>query len=48
VNTEKSQGYLAAFNDVCNYISTGDLVQDHTTFNVCPLAAMGNVEGCLS
>jgi hypothetical protein len=39
VNTEKSQAYLAAFNVVCSYFSTRDLVQEHIAFKVCPLAA---------
>jgi hypothetical protein len=38
-NTEISQGCLAAFNVVCNYISTRDLVQEHIAFKVWPLAA---------
>jgi hypothetical protein len=38
VNTEKSQGCLAAFAAVCNYISTRDLVQEHIAFKVWPLA----------
>jgi hypothetical protein len=38
VNTEKSQGCLAAFKVVCNYISTRDLVQEHIAFKVWPLA----------
>jgi hypothetical protein len=37
VNTEKSQAYLVAFNAVCSYICTRDLVQEHITFKVCPL-----------
>jgi hypothetical protein len=36
MNTEKSQGCLAVFSSVCNYISTRDLVQEHITFKVCP------------
>jgi hypothetical protein len=39
VNTEKSQACLAAFNTVCSYIDTRDLVQEHITFKVWPLAA---------
>jgi hypothetical protein len=39
VNTEKSQAYLVAFNAVCGYISTRDLVQEHIAFKVWPLAA---------
>jgi hypothetical protein len=39
VNTERSQAYLAAFNAVCSYISTRDLVQEHKAFKVWPLAA---------
>jgi hypothetical protein len=39
VNTERSQGCLAAFSVVCNYISTRDLVQEHITFKVWPLDA---------
>jgi hypothetical protein len=36
VNTEKSQACLAAFNAVCSYIDTRDLVQEHIAFKVCP------------
>jgi hypothetical protein len=39
VNIEKSQACLAAFNVVCGYISTRDLVQEHIAFKVRPLAA---------
>jgi hypothetical protein len=39
MNTERSQSYLAAFNAMCNYISTRDLVQEHIAFKVWPLAA---------
>jgi hypothetical protein len=39
VNTKRSQGFLAAFNAVCNYISTRDLVQEHIAFKVWSLAA---------
>jgi hypothetical protein len=39
VNTERSQGCLATFNVVCNYINTRDLVQEHIAFKVWPLAA---------
>jgi hypothetical protein len=39
VNTEKSQGFLAAFNAVCNYIGSRDLVQEHIAFKVWPLPA---------
>jgi hypothetical protein len=38
VNTERSQSFLVAFNVVCNYISTRDLVQEHIAFKVWPLA----------
>jgi hypothetical protein len=38
VNTEKSQGCLAAFNVVCTYISSRDLVQEHIAFKVWSLA----------
>jgi hypothetical protein len=38
VNTKRSQSYLAAFNVVCNYISTRDLVQEHIAFKLWPLA----------
>jgi hypothetical protein len=34
VNTERSQACLAAFNVVCSYISTRDLVQEHIVFKV--------------
>jgi hypothetical protein len=39
MNMERSQCCLAAFNVVCNYISTRDLVQEHIAFKVWPLAA---------
>jgi hypothetical protein len=39
VNTEKSQGCLAAFNVVCSYIGSRDLVQEHIAFKVWPFAA---------
>jgi hypothetical protein len=39
VNTEKSQACLAAFNAVCSYIGTRDIVQEHIVFKVWPLAA---------
>jgi hypothetical protein len=38
VNTSKSQGCLTAFNVVCSYISSRDLVQEHIAFKVWPLA----------
>jgi hypothetical protein len=37
MNMEKSQAYLVAFNSVCSYICTRDLVQEHIAFKVCPL-----------
>jgi hypothetical protein len=39
VNTEKSQACLAAFNAMCNYIGTRDLVQEHIAFKVWILTA---------
>lgn len=39
MNIEKSQGCLAAFNVVCGYISTRDLVREHIAFKIRPLAA---------
>jgi hypothetical protein len=36
VNIEKAQACLAAFNAVCSYISTRDLVQEHIAFKVWP------------
>jgi hypothetical protein len=39
VNTEKSHVCLAAFNIVCSYISTRDLVQEHIAFKIWLLAA---------
>jgi hypothetical protein len=39
VNTKKSQVCLAAFNVVCSYIDTIDLVQDDIAFKVWPLTA---------
>jgi hypothetical protein len=38
VKTEKSQRCLAAFNDVCGYIGSRDLVQEHIAIKVWPLA----------
>jgi hypothetical protein len=38
VNMEKYQACLAAFNAVCSYIGTRDLVQEHIAFKVWPLA----------
>jgi hypothetical protein len=37
VNTDKSQACLVAFNVVCSYICTRDLVQEHIAFKVWPL-----------
>jgi hypothetical protein len=37
VNTEEAQACLAEFNDVCSYIYTRDLVQEHIAFKVWPL-----------
>jgi hypothetical protein len=34
VNTKRSQDYLMAFNVVCNYISTRDIVQENIAFKV--------------
>jgi hypothetical protein len=39
VNADKSQGCLVAFNVVCSYISSRDLVQEHIAFKVWLLAA---------
>jgi hypothetical protein len=36
VNTEKAQACLVAFNTVCSYIGTMDLVQEHIAFKVWP------------
>jgi hypothetical protein len=36
-NIEKSQACLVAFNVVCSYICTSDLVQEHIAFKVWPL-----------
>jgi hypothetical protein len=36
-NSDKAQVCLMAFNTVCCYISTRDLVQEHIAFKVCPL-----------
>jgi hypothetical protein len=41
VNTEKSQACLVAFNVVCSYICTRDLVQEHIAFKVWPLVNDG-------
>jgi hypothetical protein len=37
VNSDKSQACLVAFNTMCSYIGTRDLVQEHIAFNVWPL-----------
>jgi hypothetical protein len=39
VNTEKVQACLVAFNTVCSYIGTRDLVQEHIAFKVWPLVS---------
>jgi hypothetical protein len=37
VNSDKAQACLVAFNIVCSYIGTRDLVQEHIAFKVWPL-----------
>jgi hypothetical protein len=37
VNSDRAQACLVAFNTVCSYISTRDLVQEHIAFKVWPL-----------
>jgi hypothetical protein len=37
VNSEKARACLTAFNTVCSYIGTRDLVQEHIAFKVWPL-----------
>jgi hypothetical protein len=37
VNSDRAQACLVAFNIVCSYISTRDLVQEHIAFKVWPL-----------
>jgi hypothetical protein len=37
VNSDKAQAYLVAFNTVCSYISTRDLVQEYIALKVWPL-----------
>jgi hypothetical protein len=37
VNSEKAQACLVAFNTVCSYIGTSDLVQEHIAFKVWSL-----------
>jgi hypothetical protein len=37
VNSDRAQACLVAFNTVCSYISTRDLVQKHIAFKVWPL-----------
>jgi hypothetical protein len=37
VNSDKAQGCLVAFNTMCSYIGTRDLVQEHITLKVWPL-----------
>jgi hypothetical protein len=36
VNSDKAQACLVAFNTVCSYIGTRDLIQEHIAFKVCP------------
>jgi hypothetical protein len=45
VNIERSQGYLVAFNVVCNYISTRDLAGPHSLQGLAPNRRMGNAKG---
>jgi hypothetical protein len=45
MKTEKTQACMVAFNVVCSYISTRDLVQEHIVFKVWPpCQQMGNTE----
>jgi hypothetical protein len=37
VNSDKAHACLVAFNTVCSYIGTRDLVQEHITFKFWPL-----------
>jgi hypothetical protein len=37
MNSDKAQACLVAFNTVCSYIGTRDLVQEHIAFKVWPL-----------
>jgi hypothetical protein len=37
MNSDRAQACLVAFNIVCSYISTRDLVQEHIAFKVWPL-----------
>jgi hypothetical protein len=37
VNSDKAQACLVAFNTVCSYIGTRDLVQEHIAFKMWPL-----------
>jgi hypothetical protein len=37
MNSDKAQACLVAFNAVCSYIGTRDLVQEHIAFKVWPL-----------
>jgi hypothetical protein len=39
MNIEKAQACLVAFNTVCSYIDTRDLVQEHIAFKVWPLVS---------
>jgi hypothetical protein len=41
VNSDKAQACLVAFNTVCNYIGTRDLIQVHIAFKVWPLLMKG-------
>jgi hypothetical protein len=35
--SDEAQAALVAFNIVCSYIGTRDLIQEHLAFNVWPL-----------
>lgn len=35
--TDETQACLGAFNTVCSYIGTREIVQEHITFRVLPL-----------
>jgi hypothetical protein len=37
INSDKAQACMIAFNTVCSYIDTRDLVQEHIAFKVWPL-----------
>jgi hypothetical protein len=45
VGGNEAKACLMAFNTVCTYIGTRDLVQEHISFKVCPLLMIGRFRG---